>query len=345
MKHRSLLLSATALALSVPSLAIADYASHYRSRVAQFRTENANLPAGRQHIVLVGDSLTEGWKFSDRVSRYMPQVASRVLNRGISSDGMSRANSRGIVNRLRESIWDCNPSHVVMLVGTNDVHSNGGGVAGSARHYENVVREIRQRLPQTRVIMVLVPPARGQYSSLNPHINTYNGRLRTIAADHGAQVLDLHQLLRDGNGRLRSDLTSDGIHWTHAGYRIYGAALEPMLLDGSAPPAPTTTTPSQLDLQTHLGFLRRGDRGPRVERLQEALLALGFDLGSYCADGVFGGLTDTAVRDFQRQAGIGVDGVVGPETERALRAALAALQPAPVAPSGGISGALPFGGQ
>ena len=57
--------------------------------------------------------------------------------------------------------------------------------------------------------------------------------------------------------------------------------------------------------------LRPGSRGNAVVNLQNMLKAAGADIK---ADGVFGRNTNTAVRNFQSSAGIGVDGVVGPRT-------------------------------
>ena len=39
-------------------------------------------------MVLFGSSSTEGWKYSRRLERYLPTVGPRVLNRGISGDGI-----------------------------------------------------------------------------------------------------------------------------------------------------------------------------------------------------------------------------------------------------------------
>lgn len=52
--------------------------------------------------------------------------------------------------------------------------------------------------------------------------------------------------------------------------------------------------------------------------MQEKLIALGYNLGSYGADGKFGSRTDTAVRAFQKASGLKVDGICGPKTWEAL---------------------------
>jgi len=57
--------------------------------------------------------------------------------------------------------------------------------------------------------------------------------------------------------------------------------------------------------------LNRGDESFFVEIMQHLLRARGFGL---IADGVFGPITEQAVRDFQGSQGIAVDGVVGPVT-------------------------------
>lgn len=56
--------------------------------------------------------------------------------------------------------------------------------------------------------------------------------------------------------------------------------------------------------------------GEDVRTLQSALNALGFATGD--ADGIFGSFTERAVHDFQSNTAIVADGVVGPETVRAL---------------------------
>lgn len=56
--------------------------------------------------------------------------------------------------------------------------------------------------------------------------------------------------------------------------------------------------------------IKKGSRGEDVKTLQRRL--------NLIADGIFGKLTDEAVREFQKNHGLSVDGIVGPRTWAAL---------------------------
>lgn len=58
-------------------------------------------------------------------------------------------------------------------------------------------------------------------------------------------------------------------------------------------------------------------RGDDVADLQQRLSALGFDTGR--VDGIFGGLTSSALADFQRNVSLPVDGILGASTLRELK--------------------------
>lgn len=66
-------------------------------------------------------------------------------------------------------------------------------------------------------------------------------------------------------------------------------------------------------------ILSQGSHGPDVAELQAALnFHVRRPATALAPDGRFGPLTHARVRDFQKRAGLGVDGVVGPDTIRAL---------------------------
>ena len=75
--------------------------------------------------------------------------------------------------------------------------------------------------------------------------------------------------------------------------------------------------------------LKSGSEGDAVFELQEILVELGYPL---VVDGAFGSETDGAVRWFQGDRALGVDGKVGPNTWAALRAADPPAPPLPPPP-------------
>ena len=85
-------------------------------------------------------------------------------------------------------------------------------------------------------------------------------------------------------------------------------------------PVPETTEGQNPD------FLRQGDEGPRVGLIQFKLVALGY-LPAGGDTGVFDGATNSAVLSFQGEYGLIVDGIIGPETERAISAAAESINP------------------
>ncbi len=103
---------------------------------------------------------------------------------------------------------------------------------------------------------------------------------------------------------------------------------------GTAPsPAPTTatatatataepTTPAWISQCTYYSgteLTRRGDRNQRVAQVQCMLTKRGYSVGAAGVDGRFGKGTYSAVKLFQSDKGLDVDGIVGPNTWAALR--------------------------
>lgn len=64
------------------------------------------------------------------------------------------------------------------------------------------------------------------------------------------------------------------------------------------------------------------DTGEDVKNVQEALKQLGYNLSKYGSDGLIGSETTAAIKAFQQAIGLSVDGIVGPNTIKALQDAV-----------------------
>lgn len=61
-------------------------------------------------------------------------------------------------------------------------------------------------------------------------------------------------------------------------------------------------------------LVKKGSKGDAVKKLQEMLIANGYSCGKYGADSEFGSATEAAVKAYQRDHGLTVDGEVGEKT-------------------------------
>jgi len=78
-------------------------------------------------------------------------------------------------------------------------------------------------------------------------------------------------------------------------------------------PAPAPPVPAGA------GLLRRGATGPAVLALQQFMTRVFRSYCVYTPNGTFGPATEAGVREFQKRAGLAVDGAVGPATRAKLR--------------------------
>lgn len=85
--------------------------------------------------------------------------------------------------------------------------------------------------------------------------------------------------------------------------------------DGAASSGTTSTTGK---VTVALDTLKSGSEGAQVRTVQRLLLAMGYKLPKYGADGDFGSETLGAVKAFQKAKGLEVDGIVGTDTWSAL---------------------------
>lgn len=111
--------------------------------------------------------------------------------------------------------------------------------------------------------------------------------------------------------------TTTGNAWT---------TIAPISTIGHATMAPVTQPPTTASPSpTPQGALKKGSTGEAVREVQKKLKELGFLKGS--ADGDFGDATEAAVRAFQKQYGLTVDGKVGNATMAKLTTAKATMKP------------------
>jgi lysophospholipase L1-like esterase len=195
---------------------------HWIERVKSFRDENKKgYP--EKNIILLGDSITEGFK----VEKHFPDR--HVLNRGIGADTIGNAlpesDKRGILRRMDESVFDCNPTDVFLLIGINDLGS-GHKPQTIEAGYREILQQIKKKAPNVHVHLLSLLPTRGNYAKHNVNVNDVNKRLQKLAKEFDYDYIDLHSKMTDDKGELKKEFTNDGLHLKEPGYKIWKAEIE-----------------------------------------------------------------------------------------------------------------------
>lgn len=199
---------------------------HWLERSAQFHAEGVKST----DVVFLGDSQTEGGDWAALTG------LSNAVNRGIIGD-----TAEGIMDRLQD-VTDGQPSKVFLLCGVNDI-SHQIPADSVAMGIIEVVRTIQSRCPQTRIYLQSLLPINnsfGRYSRIlgkEPVVREVNAILAREAPALGVTWINLYPLFTDGEGNLRRELTSDGLHLKPEGYAIWGSIVKPYATECSTTPS------------------------------------------------------------------------------------------------------------
>ncbi|QLD13197.1 glycosyltransferase [Microbacterium oleivorans] len=188
-------------------------------------------PLWRRYVAL-GDSITEGLcdtsrmpagahrGWADRLAQLLAHAAPRG---GGNADVFQYANlavrSRRVRHLVDEQVPAClalRPDLVSVLIGANDLVCVRVDVAAVADEVEIAVRRLRDSGADVLLATVFLP-ARVAAGILAHRFAAYNARLRTIAADTGAILVDLEATPELTRLELWAD---DKVHLRSRGHRI-----------------------------------------------------------------------------------------------------------------------------
>jgi lysophospholipase L1-like esterase len=197
----------------------------YQQWVDQLRQEaNVVVAQKPEHLtILAGDS----------ISLWFPQdllPSDRTwLNQGISGE-----TSAGLLKRL--NLFDqTKPQTIFVMIGINDLikgHDNKTLLDNQGK----IIRDLKANHPKSQIVVQSILPhgddqtkweGRDRLLAIpSDRIQDLNQQLEAIAQQEGVYFLDLYSLFADTQGNLRPDLTTDGLHLSPAGYRIWSIALQ-----------------------------------------------------------------------------------------------------------------------
>ncbi|HYT61890.1 MAG TPA: GDSL-type esterase/lipase family protein, partial [Haliangiales bacterium] len=179
----------------------------------------ARLERDRNAVVLLGDSITQGW--GEDFSAWFPGM--KIANRGISGD-----TSRGVLIRLQEDVLALHPQAVVLLIGTNDLEEKADPETAAA-NLKLILSELARHDPKMPIVLCQVFPSSASKSRPADKIKRLN-QLYADAVKGNAQVtlVETWPLFADAQGDAIPAEFPDLLHPNAAGYAKWAAALRPI---------------------------------------------------------------------------------------------------------------------
>lgn len=200
--------------------------------LARYREADAKLgnpQAGEQRVVFFGDSITDIWD----LNKSFPGKG--YINRGIGGQTTEQ-----MVVRFREDVVDLHPAVVVILAGTNDIAGNTGPetLEQIEGNFETMVEVAKAN--GIRVVLSSLTPENGTraewatYTVLRPpqEIVELNAWLEQYCKAQGLVYLDYFSAMADAQGRMKPELTGDGLHPNAAGFAVMAPLAEKAIQQG-----------------------------------------------------------------------------------------------------------------
>jgi lysophospholipase L1-like esterase len=173
----------------------------------------------RNAVVLLGDSITQGW--GEDFSAWFPGM--KIANRGISGD-----TSRGVLIRLKEDVLALDPQAVVLLIGTNDLEEKADPETIAA-NVKLILGELSRHNAKMPIVLCQTFPSSASKSRPADKIKKLN-QLYGDATKGNAQVtlVETWILFADSQGDANPAEFPDLLHPNPAGYAKWAAALRPI---------------------------------------------------------------------------------------------------------------------
>ena len=178
-----------------------------------------DLPVHKKDIIMLGNSLTDGAEWNELLRN------PHVKNRGIIGDII-----QGLYERM-EPILQGKPRKIFILSGVNDV-SHGVDGDSIGRVMEKLIILIKERSPRTEIYVQSMLPFNTDVQmwkllkDREQVVIDGNRAMEEACKRQGVTWINLYPLFVDKNGKLREDLTNDGLHLLGPGYLIWRDAIQ-----------------------------------------------------------------------------------------------------------------------
>ena len=183
---------------------------------------NRRARQGDSDLVLIGDSITQGWEGAGKevwAKHYTPRKA---VNLGIGGDRTQHVLWRLDDNNLK----GLDPKLAVLMIGTNN--SGDDSSQDIAAGVKAIVEKLRTQRPEMKVLVLGIFPRGATPEDARRKVNEKANEIIS-KLDDGENVfyLDIGPEFLEEDGTLTKEIMPDLLHLSPKGYQIWANAIEP----------------------------------------------------------------------------------------------------------------------
>lgn len=194
----------------------------YQQKISEF---GQMRPVDSTDVVMVGDGLTEYAGDWNKLLQWR-----HIRNRGIAGDRIKEVASR------LHSVLQGKPKALFLMAGTNDILEKE--TFPTVLHdYIDLINLVRETSPETKLYVQSLLPVNETFSNeklsgMTNTIASFNVQLRHYCERYHVGYINIFKrFVRHGTNEMRRELTSDGLHLTPFGYKVWAFELKKYLLD------------------------------------------------------------------------------------------------------------------
>ncbi len=182
------------------------------------------IKAGPVGLLFLGDSITDFWGRTGELT-WLKFAPYSPANFGISGD------------RTQHVLWRINngelngisPKATVIMIGTNNVRDDAPET--TAEGVKAIVETVRQKLPQTKILLLGIFPRDAAASEARKKNAAVNGIISKLDDGKSVFYLDIGSAFLDDKGEISSEIMPDKLHPSAKGYELWYNALMPKLTE------------------------------------------------------------------------------------------------------------------
>ena len=182
--------------------------------------------ATKNEVLFVGSSLMEHFPLNELAQSMGINIV--MYNRGISGYKIE-----DLVKAKEECIFELQPRKIFINIGTNDVGDHSYVQEKLIEEYKNLLIEIKNRLPKASIYVMAYYPVNAKEdfglpaeihermfkTRTNEALLEVNKAIEKMAGELHLPFINVNNGLVDGEGNLKKEYSTDGIHMYPNGYQ------------------------------------------------------------------------------------------------------------------------------